>query len=341
MNKIKMCFAILLTVIFALLSVVGCAEKGNPYSEELYALDTVITISLYNENTDALGKAKTEIRRLESLLSVTDENSDISRINSAPESFVAVSNECFELIKASLAVSRNSGGSFDITVYPAVRLWGFTGSDYRIPTADELCEIKEYIGYNNIQLNEKEKSVKVPENTCLDLGGIAKGYIADRAAEALIDSGVTSALLNFGGNIRLIGAKPTGEDFQIGIKTPFGEGYFGTINARNVTLSTAGGYERYFEKDGKLYHHILDPFTASPAESDAISATVLGKSGAVCDALSTAAFVLGSEGIYKLAQKYPAYGFVLLTDEKVYISQDLSADFKLADAYKDLKIVLI
>lgn len=337
----KKLFCIIILVFISVLPFTGCKAEAPLIEEELYALDTVITMSVYSDNKEAVNQAKAEINRLESLLSVTDSESDISIINSSPDTFVTVSNECFELIKTALEVSSNSGGNFDITVYPAVKLWGFTTSSYKVPAESELLEVKAQIGYNKIELEESTKSVKIPEGTSLDLGGIAKGYIADKAAEVLKEQGVNSALLNFGGNIRLIGSKPTGESFKIGIKSPYAEGYFAVLKAEDVTASTAGGYERYFEENGKRYHHILNPFTATPAESDVISATVVGEKGEVCDALSTAAFVTGSSNISDLASKYADYGFILLTENAVYVSEKISADFELTEDYKNLEIRII
>lgn len=337
----KKLFCIIFLVLISVLPFAGCKAKAPLQEEELYALDTVISMSVYSDNENAINSAKAEIYRLQCLLSVTDENSDIYKINSTPDTFVKVSSECFELIKTAIGVSKNSGGNFDITVYPAVELWGFTASSYKVPTQSELVEVKAFIGYNNIELDENTESVRISKGTRLDLGGIAKGYIADKAAEALKEQGVESALLNFGGNIKLIGKKPTGDSFKIGIKAPFDDGYFAILKAENATASTAGGYERYFEENGKRYHHILNPFTASPAESDVISATVIGEKGEVCDALSTAAFVMGSSGVSELTSAYSGYSFVLLTEDTVYVSEGISDNFELTESYQHLEIKII
>lgn len=337
----KKFLSILFVTLISILPISGCEAKAPLVEEELYALDTIITMSVYTDNSKAVSNAKAEIYRLQSLLSVTDENSDIYKINASPDNFVNVSDECFELIKTAIQVSESCDGNFDITVYPAAKLWGFTTSSYKVPSENELVEVKSSIGYNKIELDESTKSVKIPKGTSLDLGGIAKGYIADRAADVLKEQGVTSALLNFGGNIKLVGSKPQGENFKIGVKAPFTNGYFAILKAEDVTASTSGGYERYFEENGERYHHILNPFTASPAESDVISATVVGEKGEVCDALSTAAFVVGTKGIEDLCSAYPEYSFVLLTDRAVYISERISADFELTADYNNLEINII
>ena len=340
-TDMKRYLSLLILLLLTILPLVGCEAKAPLCEEELYALDTIITLSAYSSETEGFDLAKTEIRRIEALLSVTEPDSDVSKINSSPEKFVAVSDECFELIKTSLQISESCKGAFDITVYPALKLWGFTSSSYRVPDKSELLEVKDNIGYNKIILDDSTKSVKIPKGVSIDLGGIAKGYIADKAAEILSRQGVTSALLNFGGNIRLVGSKPHGESFKIGIKAPFGEGYFAVLSADNKTVSTSGGYERYFEESGNRYHHIINPSTLAPAESDVISSTVVGDKGEICDALSTAAFVCGTKGIEALASEYTDYSFVILTEDTVFVSKNISADFELTDAYKDLKISII
>jgi len=337
----KKLLSLLFSVLLLISPLSGCKAKAPLQKEELYALDTLITLSVYSHNSEALKLAKAEIKRLEKLLSVTDKDSDVYKINLNCGTFVSVSDECFTLIKTAKEVSKAASGYFDITVYPAIKLWGFTTSEYQVPDENELLAVKEKIGYYNIELNESNKTVKIPQGSSIDLGAIAKGYIADKTAEMLINNGVTSALLNFGGNIKLIGSKPEGEDFKIGIKAPFTDSYFATLNVRDLTVSTSGDYERYFEKEGVMYHHILNPFTASPAESDIKSATVIGKKGELCDALSTAAFVLKSENITELSESYPDYSFVLLTDERVYVSENIADDFTLADDFRSFEITII
>lgn len=341
-SNMKKFYCIILLILISILPFAGCNTVKAPLiTEELYALDTIITINIYSGQHDSIDYMENEIRRLESLLSVTDTKSDIYRINSNPDKFTKVSDECFELIKTAVEVSKSTNGNFDITVYPAVSLWGFTTSEYKVPESTEILDTIDKIGYNKITLDEKNKSVKVPIGTSLDLGAIAKGYIADKAAEALTDKGVTSALLNFGGNIRLVGSKPQGEAFKIGIKAPFSEGYFATLNAKDATVSTAGGYERYFEENGVRYHHILNPHTATPAESNVISATVIGDNGAVCDALATASFVTGASDINSITTQYPEYSFIILTENEVYLSKALEDDFKLSEEFKNLQIIII
>lgn len=341
MKKLKSISALVLCVLIFSGVVSGCKSQPAVIEEEIYALNTIINITVYDGSTESVDKAKKEIKRLEGLFSVTDENSDLSRVNSSPDVFVNVSEDTFNVIKTSTEVSENTNGIFDITVYPAVKIWGFTTDEYKVPEDSELAQVKKNIDYKKIELNETNQSVKVPNGMELDLGGIAKGYVADKAAEVLISNGVKSALLNFGGNIRLIGLKPDGSEYKIGIKAPFSDGYFAVLKANNTTISTAGGYERYFEENGKRYHHILNPSTASPAESDILSSTVVGNQGEVCDALATSVFIKGSEGIAELSEKYPDYGFIALTENAVYVSESLSDSLELTENYRNTEFNII
>lgn len=337
MRKVKAFFAFLMV----LLVLYGCNAQADVIEEEIFALDTVINFTIYSDDKEAVSMAKAEVRRLEALLSVTDSNSDISKINSSADTFTQVSDECFSLISTALDVSEKTDGNFDITIYPAAKLWGFTTSDKYVPADYQLEEIKTLIDYRQINLYNTTKGVKIPEGVSLDLGGIAKGYISDKTAILLKEQGITSAILNLGGNIRLIGRKPNGENFKIGVKSPFGSGYFGIVEANDTNISTAGGYERYFEENGKRYHHILDPFTASPADTDVLSATVIGENGEVCDALSTSAVIMGSEKINILSDRYPDYSLIILTKNYVYVSDAIADSFELTENFKDYEIIVI
>ena len=341
MRKLKSVFAVILVLTMLICVFVGCNAKDSIIEEEIYALDTVINMTVYSENQNAVNYAKAEIRRLEALFSVTNSTSDISRVNSAPDTFVSVSDECFSLISTALDVSDKTNGNFDITIYPAVKLWGFTTVDKYVPTKEELDDVKSHIDYKQVRLDSTSKSVNIPQGVSLDLGGIAKGYISDQASQILKEQGVTSAILNLGGNIKLVGSKPNGKSYKIGIKSPFNDGNFGIITAEDTNISTAGGYERYFESEGIRYHHILNPYTASPADTDVLSATVIGERGEVCDALSTASIVMGSKDIKALTENYSDYSFIIFTEKVVLVSENISDNFELTENYKDYEIIII
>lgn len=327
-----------LCVLSALL--VACSTP-NPTTTEIFSLDTLISVTSYSANEAELEEAKKEIYALENLLSATKADSDISKINSANGKWVVVEKETFELIKKAVEISENTGGRFDVTVFPAVRLWGFTTDNYKVPTSKELEEVKKTIDYNNIELDSKTNSIRLLNGAQIDLGAIAKGYIADKTAELLKTQGEDGVLLNFGGNVRALGTKPDGKKWVVGIKKPEHSSYFAKLSVGEGTVSTAGGYQRFFEENGEKYHHILDPKTAAPSDSGALSVSVVGADGAVCDALATAIYVGGSESVRDIMAKYTDYSVVLLESKKVYVSKSIIEDFTLTDGNTYLEIVEI
>lgn len=188
-----------------------------------------------------------------------------------------------------------TNGTLDISVYPIVRAWGFTTGSYKVPSEEELTSLLPLVDYTNVQYDEVTGEVILPAGMEIDLGSIAKGYAGQQAAELLREKGVTSALLNLGGNVQTIGSKPDGGAWQIAVKNPHNKEPMMVVSVRDKAVVTSGGYERYFEQDGKTYWHIMDPKTGRPADSGLLAVTVIGEDGAMCDGLSTSLFVMGLE----------------------------------------------
>lgn len=257
----------------------------EPQSKSFFAMDTYMTITAYGKNAEsALNQAEDKIEELEKLWSVTNENSEIYAINNSNGNTVSVSSETAELIDFSLNVSEMTEGALDCTMYPILTEWGFTTSEYKIPTDEKISELLDNTGYDKIQMNGND--VVIPENMQIDLGAVGKGYTGDLVTEVLKENGVTSALLDLGGNIQTIGTKSNGTDWKLGLRSPFDEGNFATLEISDCAVITSGGYERYFVgDDGETYWHILDPKTGKPAHSGLVSVTVVGKEGRLCDAL--------------------------------------------------------
>ncbi len=293
-----------LCVLLCILSVFsGCAnlDRRKPVSKTDFVLDTVATIAIYacsgkEDEETLLNEAFDEIRRYERLFSAEIKDSDISRLNEAGGKETKVSPETMELIKLSLKYSELSNGAFDITIRPVSKLWDFKGGN-KPPKDNEIREALSHVGYRNISLNEEECTVTLSDpKSELDPGGIAKGYIADRIKKFLLDRGVTSAIINLGGNVVLIGSKPDGNDFNVGIEKPFSDGeMLKSLKLSDLSVVTSGNYERYFYYEDRLYHHILDTATGYPVESDMDSVTVVSGYSADGDALSTTLFCLGKE----------------------------------------------
>ena len=262
---------------------------------EIFAMDTYMTITVYGDNAEsAAEKAGEEINRIDELLSTGNPESEISKLNS--EKKMKVSPETFDLIKRSKDIGSDTNGVFDITIYPVMRAWGFAGGDYRVPPELELREILNDVDYTEIELNEDDLTVRLKDTMEVDLGGIAKGYTSDRLRDLLTDCGIEHALINLGGNVYVLGNKTDGSDWRVAIMDPEDQsGYIGGVAVSDKAVITSGGYQRFFEEDGKRYIHIIDPSDGYPASSGLISATVVSDDGTLADALSTSLFIMGPD----------------------------------------------
>jgi len=291
----KRIIPLLLCLVFCC-SLFGCSEKKVSSTE--FALNTVITITAYGDNADNATKAAIEeIRRIEKVFSAHLETSEISNINKkAFNTPVEASDEVIFVLEKCLEMSRKTNGSFDITVKPLVDLWNITSENPKVPSDGAIDSAKSLVNYNDIVIEGNKVSFK-KEGMQIDLGAAVKGYCADRAVEVLKSYGIKNALLDLGGNIYALGKNEEGKKWRIGIKdpsSPAGE-HFSVEEISNLTAVTSGSYERYFEKDGKIYHHIIDPKTGYPADSGLISVTVISESSFEADMLSTAIFVMGDK----------------------------------------------
>lgn len=284
-------FSRVFTVLF-LISLCGCSKSGQT-SETRFLLDTVVTISADCQQ-ELINQAFEKISDYEKLFSVTIENSDVSKLNRAKSGeFTEVSGDTYELVGRCVHYSEITGGKFDITVRPLTKLWDFKLKT--VPSKDEISEALRRVGYESIE----ESDGKINLNGAnIDLGAAAKGYIADKTAQYLKSNGVKNAVLNLGGNIVSMGEKS-----RIAIKKPFSESeYSGYITVKDKSVVTSGIYERYFESSGEIYHHIIDPKTGYPADTDVSSATVISSSSLDADILSTCIVLSGSEEGLKLIE---------------------------------------
>ena len=320
----------------------GKTLKNEPQNKSFFAMDTYMTITASGENAEtALHKTEERVSELENLWSVTNEKSEIYAINHSNGENVHVSPETAELIDFSLKISEMTDGALDCTMYPVLTEWGFTTGNYKIPTDEKISELLENTGYEKIDLNEN--NVTVPQNMQIDLGAVGKGYTGDLIADILQENGVESALLDLGGNIQTIGAKPDGTDWKLGLRSPFDEGSFATLEVSDCAVITSGGYERYFVgEDGEMYWHILDPKIGKPAHSGLISVTIVGKEGRLCDALSTSLFVMGLDKATELWKQRDDFEMVLVSEEgEIYLTEGLEEKFSLNPVYGNLKTEVI
>lgn len=306
----------------------GCASKQQaPISKTGFALDTVVTITLYNtDREDLLDSCLDLCTDYESLFSKTIPESDIGRINAAKGQPITVSQDTRELLERAVYYSELSDGLFDVTIEPVTSLWDFNSEaaadDQVAPPAESaIRDSLAHVDYRNIVLSGNEVTLLDPEAS-IDLGGIAKGYIADRLKDYLLEQGVTSAIINLGGNIQTIGTKPDGSSFHVGIKRPFDPAgdIITSVDITDESVVTSGVYERCFTYDGQLYHHILSPSTGYPVNGDLNSVTIIGASSMDCDALSTICLLSGLEQGQKLIESLPDVEAVFVTTENQVIS---------------------
>ena len=330
--------AALLSAAFLLTGCSG-APAQEPETATFFAMDTAMDFTVYGDAA-LLDEAETLIGSLEEQVSVTDEHSDIYAIDHTGSG--SLSGNAAELMEQALELCRRTGGALDISVYPIVRAWGFTTGSYQVPDEETIQSLLPLVDYTQIQYDAATGVVTLPEGMEIDLGSVAKGYAGQLAAQMLRNSGVESALLNLGGNVQTVGAKPDGSPWQIGIKDPKGEDAMMVLSIADQAVVTSGGYERYFEQDGQTYWHIMDPFTGHPADSGLISVTIVGDEGVVCDGLSTALFVMGLEKAADLWAQSGDFEAVFVTASgEVYITEGLRDHFALTERYADTPVSVI
>ena len=344
-------------------------DTSTEATRQFFAMDTAMDITVYAEGgaETAVQKAVDEVLRLDEMLAAERDGSEVATLNR--ERQVMSSWDLERLIMASQEYYEATDGAFNICLYPVKKAWGFVDKNYRVPTDAELkgllatadpmsVEFFEQIGLDWGLTSDNDGTeaggqgtALIPglriseEGTEIDLGGIAKGYTADRLVEILKDAGATGAMLSLGGNVCLLGAKPDDKPWRVGIVDPNGQYRYGGIlevpgnragdgtsttgEPRATSVVTSGGYERYFEEGGKTYHHILDPATGYPAESGIVSATIVSADGTLADVMSTAVFVMGVE---KAAEYWRGSGYdfdmILLDDAgTMHVTEGLADRF--------------
>ena len=317
------------------------AVQADAAEEELslFAMDTYMTLKAYGENAgDALKKAKDEIIALDELLSTGNPDSEVSRINLiAGGEKISLSETVSYLMKRSLEANEMSGGAFNPLIYPVMRAWGFTDENYQVPDKELLNSLRDVTDISMLEYDEESGSLSFKmDGIEIDFGGIAKGYTSERVIQILKENGVESAVVSLGGNVQTLGVKPDGSMWKIAIRDPEdASGYIGVLRTEDKAVITSGGYERFFEEDGKVYHHIIDPETFFPADSGIISSTVISDDAALADALSTAVFVMGVEKASQMWQEHrDSFDLIMLADDgQLYITEGIKDRFS-ADGFK-------
>lgn len=324
--KSRRIIALFLTVVITLC---GCSvfgkERNLTYTDTLF--DTVISVQILDIADKSIIEGCAEIcQKYDQMFSRTNEKSEIYKINNAKGSAVEVSDETITIIEKGIYYSKMSKGAFDITIGSVSELWDFKSEEHKIPSKKKIRTAKSHVDYKNIIISGNTVQL-IDSKTKIDVGALAKGYIADRLKDYLIENDVKHALINLGGNVLAVGTKADGSEFNIGIQKPFDEtgNPITSVKISDKSVVTTGIYQRYFEKKGELYHHILDPNTGYPCENNISSVTIITDSSLTADALSTTCFLLGYEkGMHLIDQLDNVNAIFITDDNEIHYSRNFS-----------------
>lgn len=321
------------------LTLSACARPGvrDPIRGSEYVLGTICTISLQDGGSEAALQAVfARLKEIETRMSANRDGTEIAAVNEAAgRSPVRVSRDTLFVVKKALEYARISQGAFDPTIGPVVKLWNIGLEGERVPEDREIRETLPLVDWSSVVLDERASTVFLPRpGMRLDLGAIAKGYAADETARILGERKVRAAVVDLGGNVLVFGKKADGSLWRVGVQNPFDDrgSYLGIVGMGAGTVVTSGVYERFFEQDGKRYHHILDTRTGRPVESEIVSVTVIAPSSIDADGLSTTLFALGRERGLALVRTLPGVEAIYVDDRRrLYLSPGASKAFNLTD----------
>ncbi|SKC51637.1 thiamine biosynthesis lipoprotein [[Eubacterium] yurii] len=315
-------------------------DKIKSMGGQFFFLNSILTLDIYDtglDNAKINQEVEDRVRELENKMSTKIATSEVSKINdNAGIDKVKVSDDTFTVIKEALKYGKISKGKFDITVGNLVDLWGIGTENEKVPSKEEIQKALATVDYNKVEIDDNNKTVFLKDKGMkIDLGAIAKGYVADDIVKILEKDGVKSAIINLGGNVYVYGNKG-GKNFKIGIRNPLSpdpNDYLGIYQSQNESVVTSGVYERFFEKDGKRYHHILSTSDGYPIDNNLISTSIITKSSMDADALSTTTFALGLEEGLKLIENTKNTEAMFITaDKKIYMTSGLKEKFELKNS---------
>lgn len=334
----KFIIVIPLAVVLICLGIIKFNENSRECFKNIFLMDTIIDLKYYGKNSEkAMNESINKLREIDNNMSLSKSDSEIVKINNnAGKRSVKVNDGFLNVINKAIYYGRLSDGAFDISIRPVDKLWGIGTKNERIPKEKEIKENLKFVNYKNIETDNFNKTVFLRnKNMAIDLGGIAKGYAADELVKILKENNIKSGLINLGGNIYAYKKDKNDKPFNIGIQDPKEENgqTFAIIKVKNKSVVTSGNYERYFIKNGKRYHHIMDPKTGAPSESGIISSTIISDKSIDGDALSTATFILGVKKGMELINSLSGVEAIFVTnDNKVYTSSGLNNDnFKITN----------
>ena len=319
------------------------ADSREPISATEIKLNTVVTVTIYDsQDRDLLTKCMNLCDKYEKVFSRTSADSELYKLNhrkltpvEGTEDTYQVSDDLAELISEGLDYSELSKGAFDIAIEPLTSLWDFTAEDPQVPKDSLIQAALPKCDYHNISVDKDKNEITLKtDDTAIELGAIAKGYIADRLKDYLISQNVKSAIINLGGNVLCIGGKPDNSAFKIGIQKPFADRSetIAVMDIRDKSVVSSGIYERSIEQDGILYHHLLYPKTGYPYDNGLIAVTIISDKSVDGDALSTTCFALGLEDGMKLAESLDdVQAFFVTSDYEIHYTKDFRKKIKVTE----------
>ncbi len=334
MKKTNKLFISLLIIVITV-TLIGCSNNTNDETEEVteskseFLMDTVVDMKVHGINAkDGIEASFDRMEEIERKMSKTVEESDVYKINeSGAEQWVEIDKSTFKVIKKAVDYGKITEGKFDPTIAPLVDIWGIGTENAKIPNENEINKAKSLINYKDLLLDEDNNRVKFSkENMSIDLGGIVKGFAADEVRKVLESYNIKSAFVNLGGNVLTVGSKEDGSLWKIGIQDP--RKHRGSVMAalemEDKTVVTSGNYERYFEEDGVIYHHILNPETGKPTRNNLLSVSIITNDSFEADVLSTSAFIMGLDEGRKLIEEREEIEAIFVTEKNhVYLTSGL------------------
>ncbi|SHE80376.1 FAD:protein FMN transferase [Clostridium fallax] len=346
LNKIASLMIILILLLSSTL--ISCNKKedaktNEPLKKTDFFMGTVVTVSLYDKKDEkVINEAFDRVKQIENEVSINKDGTELDKVNSSSGlNPIKVKDDTFQITKKGLEYSKLSEGSFDITIGPIVKLWSIGLPEAKVPTDEEIKNNLNLVGYKDLDINESDKSIFLKrKGMMIDLGGIAKGYTADEIAKVLTNHGVKDAIIDLGGNIYALGNNPNGADWKIGIQNPIASrgDIVGYIKVSNKSVVTSGIYERFIEKDGKKYHHILSPFNGYPYENELAGITIVSDKSIDGDALSTTVFSKGLKEGLSFVESMPNIDAIFITkNNEIYITSGLKENFVIKN--EDFKLM--
>lgn len=340
----------IIMIIILIFNITGCSKQSTKESEQIKQnqisrteifMGTVVKVTMYDStNEEILDKVFDRVIEIENLVSINKEGTELDELNNnAGIKPVKLSDTSYDIIEKGIEYSKMSQGGYDLTIGPLVKLWSIGLPEENVPDDKKIKETIKHIDYSKVQLNPQTKEVLLlEEGMKIDLGSIAKGYAADEIVKILKEEGVTQAIVDLGGNIYAMGLKDGNKNWKIGIQNPFDNrgNIVGSIEVSNKSVVTSGVYERFLEKDGKKYHHILNPKTGYPYDSDIVGVSIIADESIDADAISTLVFTKGIEKGIEFVEQLDSIDAIFINDKnEVYITTGLKDNFKIVnDSFK-------